>query len=437
MSVNAIVQSYVIDPVVPFTTLQTISLPVTGAAGTVPVSQGVGLSTVFQALPASDLSTVPVLAPATSARNVIQGTADVTELTLKAFAGQGSPPFAVLDSGGGILGGYSTLGAMISKGFQAGVNAKSGNYTLTGGDFYVPVDSTAAPVTITLPTETGSVFANHYHVSKVDASVNAVTIVPAGGQSINGGNVVLSNQFDMAILQGDGVSAWGVLKTASTSPSGAVILEPNTLTRNVVTPTADNISPLILKAHSPTQGASFLTCLLSDGVTVAAQIGPTGSISATELQGFQTDPTNAFLVGAAANSTDAGTSQVSFIVNKDAGGASLNGLQIFPDGSLEWDALTTTSFRSQARIIPSWRINTDATRAAQFSFQLRGTGAGTIEALKLSVTGSSSPMIGFLGAAAAVRQTGGAATANAIYGATEQAMLQAAYDALRTFGFLT
>lgn len=37
----------------------------------------------------------------------------------------------------------------------------------------------------------------------------------------------------------------------------------------------------------------------------------------------------------------------------------------------------------------------------------------------------------------AVAQTGGAATAGAAYGATEQAMLQAVYDALRTFGFLT
>ena len=46
-------------------------------------------------------------------------------------------------------------------------------------------------------------------------------------------------------------------------------------------------------------------------------------------------------------------------------------------------------------------------------------------------------MIGFLGAAAAVRQTGGAATADLTYSSNERDMLQAAYDCLRTFGLLT
>jgi hypothetical protein len=50
---------------------------------------------------------------------------------------------------------------------------------------------------------------------------------------------------------------------------------------------------------------------------------------------------------------------------------------------------------------------------------------------------SSKPKVGFLGAPAAVQQTGGAASAGAAYTATEQAMIQAAYDCLRTFGFLS
>jgi hypothetical protein len=36
-----------------------------------------------------------------------------------------------------------------------------------------------------------------------------------------------------------------------------------------------------------------------------------------------------------------------------------------------------------------------------------------------------------------VRQTGGAATAAATYGANEQTMLQAVYNAMRTYGLLT
>jgi hypothetical protein len=49
----------------------------------------------------------------------------------------------------------------------------------------------------------------------------------------------------------------------------------------------------------------------------------------------------------------------------------------------------------------------------------------------------STGAIGFLGALPAVRQTGGAATAGVTYTATEQDMLQKAYDCLRTFGLLT
>ena len=45
--------------------------------------------------------------------------------------------------------------------------------------------------------------------------------------------------------------------------------------------------------------------------------------------------------------------------------------------------------------------------------------------------------VGFFGVTPAAQQTGGAATAGGTYTATEQAMLQAAYDALRTFGFLS
>lgn len=43
---------------------------------------------------------------------------------------------------------------------------------------------------------------------------------------------------------------------------------------------------------------------------------------------------------------------------------------------------------------------------------------------------------GFFGTTPAAQQTGGAQTATGTYGATEQDMLQKAYDALRTFGFL-
>ncbi|MFO0851671.1 MAG: hypothetical protein U0871_24375 [Gemmataceae bacterium] len=62
---------------------------------------------------------------------------------------------------------------------------------------------------------------------------------------------------------------------------------------------------------------------------------------------------------------------------------------------------------------------------------VRWTHSGT-ERMKINGTG-----IGFLGATPAAQQTGGAATAGGTYGATEQSMLQKAYDCLRTFGLLS
>ncbi len=56
---------------------------------------------------------------------------------------------------------------------------------------------------------------------------------------------------------------------------------------------------------------------------------------------------------------------------------------------------------------------------------------GGTTAIKVDTTG-----VGFLGHATAGPQTGGSATAGVVYTATEQAMLQKAYDCLRTFGFL-
>jgi hypothetical protein len=57
-------------------------------------------------------------------------------------------------------------------------------------------------------------------------------------------------------------------------------------------------------------------------------------------------------------------------------------------------------------------------------------------ALSAGANGSG-PVFSVFGAAPAAQQTGGAATAGTNYGTTEQGMLQKAYDALRTFGFLT
>lgn len=71
-----------------------------------------------------------------------------------------------------------------------------------------------------------------------------------------------------------------------------------------------------------------------------------------------------------------------------------------------------------------------------------GTWADGINITVGTVTGTqigtaSTQLLGFLGATPAAQQTGGSATASGSYGSTEQGMLNAAYAALRTFGFLS
>jgi hypothetical protein len=95
---------------------------------------------------------------------------------------------------------------------------------------------------------------------------------------------------------------------------------------------------------------------------------------------------------------------------------------------------SSTTKRSQGDWVGAWVTSTDASRKARITGRVYDTLARTWLIAEASGT---APMVGFLGAAAAARQTGGVATASGTYGATEQGMIQKAYDALRTFGFLT
>lgn len=90
--------------------------------------------------------------------------------------------------------------------------------------------------------------------------------------------------------------------------------------------------------------------------------------------------------------------------------------------------------RTVAGFSPSFADATDATRKGKLFFYIYDTLPR--QALVMEASGSAAK-VGFLGAAAAAQQTGGAATAGGTYSATEQGMLQKAYDALRTFGLLS
>lgn len=66
-------------------------------------------------------------------------------------------------------------------------------------------------------------------------------------------------------------------------------------------------------------------------------------------------------------------------------------------------------------------------------------GLGVLPTYKLDVLGAArfNGNLGFFNTTPTTQQVGGAATAGATYGATEQTMLQTVYDALRAYGLLT
>lgn len=84
----------------------------------------------------------------------------------------------------------------------------SGNTTLTASDSTVLVDATAGVVTITLPL--ASTVNNAIVVQKIDATANAVNVVPQGSNTLNGGAgpVALPAQYDSESFASNGVSAW-------------------------------------------------------------------------------------------------------------------------------------------------------------------------------------------------------------------------------------
>jgi hypothetical protein len=93
---------------------------------------------------------------------------------------------------------------------------------------------------------------------------------------------------------------------------------------------------------------------------------------------------------------------------------------------------TANTFNAQDEF--TWSTATHASRKSQRRFLQYDSGSSR-ECMRMGADGSSA-LVSFFGATAAGQQTGGALTAAGTYGANEQTMLQRAYNALRTFGFL-
>jgi hypothetical protein len=94
----------------------------------------------------------------------------------------------------------------------------------------------------------------------------------------------------------------------------------------------------------------------------------------------------------------------------------------------------TVGGRTMADIQTTWSTAADGTRKATLSLIPYDTAGRS--ALQLGTDGTQ-PLVGLYGVTPVARQTGGALTAGASYGANEQSMLQTAWNALRNLGVLT
>lgn len=87
------------------------------------------------------------------------------------------------------------------------IRTVTAGYAATEGDMVLRVDATAGPVTITLPSA-GAVKGLTFVVKKVDGSANAVTVDPAGSETVDGAtSVSTTTQWTVFRLLSNG-SGW-------------------------------------------------------------------------------------------------------------------------------------------------------------------------------------------------------------------------------------
>lgn len=119
---------------------------------------------------------------------------------------------------------------------------------------------------------------------------------------------------------------------------------------------------------------------------------------------------------------------------------------LYLDGTASWALTVGASYPTTAHVriatvvagsttITSITDNRQCFEPAGTLFDGTAINVGTTTGLQIGT--ASTQKVAFLGASPAVQATGGSATAGASYTATEQSMIQKAYNALRTFGLLS
>ncbi len=123
------------------------------------------------------------------------------------------PVAATLTAGAGIsvTNGAGTVTIAASGSPAANLSTKLANYTMVSTDDVLLVNAVAGPVTITLLASATATSGKSLKVKKIDSSANAVTVVRAGADTIDGDtSYIFTIQYQAAEFIADGGTTYHV-----------------------------------------------------------------------------------------------------------------------------------------------------------------------------------------------------------------------------------
>jgi len=129
-------------------------------------------------------------------------------LTIRGAASQTANLQEWQNSSGTVLASIDKTGSAKVAGLSTALTTKTSNYTVTGDDFTILADATAAAITITLPTAVG-IAGRIYSVKRISSGAHSVTVDTTSSQNIDGSTTyVLSGSLASVLLQSDGAQWW-------------------------------------------------------------------------------------------------------------------------------------------------------------------------------------------------------------------------------------
>jgi len=146
------------------------------------------------------------LIPSTATRNVIQSTADVQELIVKAEAGQTANLQEWQDSSGTVLAYVEKGGVIKSSGRRKAVVTKTADYTATVNDEVIVCDKATA-MTIILPVASGS--GQVFTIKNINTGT--VTIDGNGSETIDSLTTKDISQWQSVSVTDYGSGVWVII----------------------------------------------------------------------------------------------------------------------------------------------------------------------------------------------------------------------------------